>query len=192
MICTIGLTHYAQATPVPKVMKEVIGLYVQIVLLRRGPQDLPVSRLLLILTVCGFVAVSSLVYTLLPSTVGWPLPLAVETLFLLAWYAALLQLTGRSERFLQTATGVFGFRAVLAPPLLASQWLLARYQHDAVWQLPIAVASLALVVWLIAANSHIVKHALDWSTAASVALVILQVVSGELVVLALFPPAAAA
>jgi len=190
MICTIGPTHYAQAPPLPEVMKEVIGLYVQIVLLRRGPQDLPVSRLLLILTVCGFVAVSSVVYALLPSTAGWPLQLGVETLFVLAWYAALLQLAGRSERFLQTVTGVFGLRALLAPPLLASQWLLVRYQHDAVWQLPIAVAGLALVVWQIAANSHVVKQALDWSTAASVALVILQVVSGELVELALFAPAA--
>ena len=171
-------------------MKEVIGLYVQIVLLRRGPQDLPVSRLLLILTVCGYVAVSGVVQALLPSPSGWPLILAVEVLFTLAWYAALLQLTGRTERFLQTVTGVFGFRAVLAPPVLASQWLLQRYQHDPVWQLPVSVGGLALVVWLIAANSHIVKQALDWSTAASVALVILQVVSGELLVLALFAPVA--
>jgi hypothetical protein len=187
MICTIGRSNYAQAVPVPEVMREVISLYVQIALLRRGPQDLPTSRLLLILTVCGYAAVSALVGALLPPGVGRPPQLAVDVLFTLAWYAALLQLTGRSERFLQTATAVFGLRAVLAPLVIASQWLVQRFQHDATWQLPVAVAGLSLVIWLIAAISHVVKAALDWSIVWSVALVILQVLAGELLLAALFP-----
>jgi hypothetical protein len=169
-------------------MQEVIRLYAQIALLRRGPQDLPASRLLLILTVCGYAAVNALVSSLLPPSTGWPPQLAVEVLFTLAWYAALLQLTGRSERFLQTATAVFGLRSVLAPLVIASQWLMQRFQHDTTWQLPIAVAGLALVIWLIWANSHVVKAALDWSSISSVALVILQVLAGELLLVALFPP----
>jgi hypothetical protein len=169
-------------------MQEVIRLYAQIALLRRGPQDLPASRLLLILTVCGYAAVNALVSSLLPPSTGWPPQLAVDVLFTLAWYAALLQLTGRSERFLQTATAVFGLRSVLAPLVIASQWLMQRFQHDTTWQLPIAVGGLSLVIWLIAANSHVVKAALDWSSISSVALVILQVLAGELLVVALFAP----
>lgn len=190
MICTIGWTHYAQAAPVPEVMKEVIGLYVQIALLRRGPQDLPASRLLLILTVCGYAAVNALVSALLPPAQDWQLQLTVDVLFTLAWYAALLRLAGRRERFLQTATGVFGLQSVVAPLLIASEWLMRRYGQDTNWQLPIAVGGLALVMWLIAANSHVVKAALEWSSAASVALVILQVVSGELLLYALLPAGA--
>lgn len=188
MICTIGRPNYAQAVPVPKVMREVIRLYVQIALLRRGPQDLPASRLLLILTVCGYAAVNALVSSLLPPSTGWPPQLAVDVLFTLAWYAALLQLTSRSERFLQTATAVFGFQAVLSPLLIASEWLMRRFGQDTTWQLPIAVAGLALVIWLIAANTHVVKAALEWSSATSVALVILQIVASQLLVLALFSP----
>jgi len=188
MICTIGRPNYAQAVPLPKVMKEVVRLYLQIALLRRGPQDLPASRLLLILTVGGYAAVSALVSSLLPPGTGWPPQLAVDVLFTLAWYAALLQLTGRSERFLQTATAVFGLRSVLAPLLIGSQSLLLRYQHDTTWGLPIAVAGLSLVIWLIAANGHVVKAALDWSSISAVALVILQVLSGELLRAALFAP----
>jgi len=190
MICTIGRPNYAQAVPVPKVMQEVIRLYVQIALLRRGPQDLPASRLLLILTVCGYAAVNALVSSLLPPSTGWPPQLAIDVLFQLAWYAALLQLTGRSERFLQTTTAVFGFQAVLSPLLIASEWLMQRFGKDANWQLPIAVAGLALVIWLIAASSHVVKAALDWSSATSVALVILQIVASQLLLFALFPPGA--
>jgi hypothetical protein len=188
MICTIGRPNYAQAAAVPKVMREVIRLFVQITLLRRGPQDLPASRLLLALTVCGYAAVNALVSGLLPPGAGWPPQLAVDVLFTLAWYAALLQLTGRSERFLQTATAVFGLRSVLAPLVIASQWLMHRFEHDATWQLPIAVAGLSLVIWLIAANTHVVKAALEWSSITSVALVILQVLVGEVLQIALFPP----
>ena len=169
-------------------MREVIGLYVQIALLRRGPQDLPISRALLVLTVCGYAAVNALVSSLLPPGAAWAPQLAVDVLFMLAWYAALLQLAGRRERFLQTATGVFGFQAVLSPLLIASAWLMRRFAHDATWQLPVAVASLALVIWLSAANSHVVEATLDWSSASSVALVILQIVAGQLLQLALFPP----
>lgn len=169
-------------------MREVIRLYVQIALLRRGPQDLPTSRLLLVLTVCGYAAVNAVVNSLLPPGAGWPLQLAVDVLFTLAWYAALLQLTGRSERFLQTTTAVFGLQSVLAPLLIASEWLTRRFGQDTTWQLPIAVAGLALVIWLIAASTHVVKAALDWSTATSVALVILYIVAGQLLVFALFPP----
>jgi hypothetical protein len=168
-------------------MKDVVRLYVQIALLRRGPQDLPASWLLLALTMCAYAAVNALVSGLLPGT-GWPTPLAIDVLFTLAWYAALLQLTGRRERFLQTATAVFGFQSVLAPPLIVSEWLMKRFGQDSTWQLPITVAGLALVIWLIAANGHVVKAALDWSSATSVALVILQIVASQLLLLAFFPP----
>jgi hypothetical protein len=180
--------NYAQAMPQPKVMKEVVRLYVQIALLRRGPQDLPASWLLLALTMCAYAAVNVLVSGLLPPGTGFPPQLAIDVLFTLAWYAALLQLTGRRERFLQTATAVFGFQSVLAPPLIVSEWLMKRFGQDTTWQLPITVAGLALVIWLIAANGHVVKAALDWSSATSVALVILQIVASQLLLLAFFPP----
>jgi hypothetical protein len=49
-------------------------------------------------------------------------------------------------------------------------------------------ALLLLFAWVIAANSHIVKAALDWSATSSVALVILQTLAGWLLLSALFPP----
>ena len=169
-------------------MSDVVRLYVQIALLRRGPQDLPASWLLLTLTVCAYAAVNALVNSLLPPGTGWPPQLAIDVLFTLAWYAALLQLTGRRERFLQTTTAVFGFQSLLSPPLIASEWLMKRFGQDTTWQLPITVGGLALVIWLIAANGHVVKAALDWSSATSVALVILQIVASQLLLFALFPP----
>ena len=170
-------------------MRDLIRLFTQIALLRRGPQDVPASALLLGLTIFGYLCVNALVSSALPPVKGWPAQLMVDTLFTLLWYIALLKLAGRPERTLQTATAVFGFQAVLSPLLVASEWLMRRFGENAAWQLPIATAGLLLIVWLIAANSHVVKAALEWSSSASVALVILQIFAGQLLLLAVFPPA---
>jgi hypothetical protein len=168
-------------------MQQLVRLFTQIALLRRGPQDLPASALLLALTLTGYLGVNALVSALLPPVSGWPLQLLVDTLFTLAWYVALLQLVGRPERILQTSTAVFGFQAVLSPALIASEWLMRRFGEQTTWQLPIAFAGLALLVWLVAANGHVVKAALGWSGTASIMLVILQIFCGQLLLFALFP-----
>src|SRR5205823_7466308 len=85
-------------------MKQLIQLFAQIALLRRGPQDLPASTLLLALTVSAYLAVNLVVSSVLPPVKSWPAQVLVDTLFTLAWYVALLKLVGRSERILQTAT----------------------------------------------------------------------------------------
>jgi hypothetical protein len=170
-------------------MKELIQLFTQIALLRRGPQDLPASLLLLGMTIVGYFGINFLVSSLMPPLKGWPAHLAVDVVFTLVWYVVLLRLAGRSERTLQTTTAVFGFQAVLSPLLVVSEWLMLRFAQDATWQLPVALMWLILVIWVIAANSHVVKAALEWSSAASVALVILQILAGQLLLFALFPGA---
>jgi hypothetical protein len=169
-------------------MQEIIRLFTQIALLRRGPQDLPASMLLLALTVSGYLGVNFLLSAALPPEDHWQGPLLVDTLFTLVWYVALLKLLRRPERMLQTVTAVFGFQAVLSPLLIGCTWLMRRLGEDATWQVPVTCVGLLLFAWLIAANSHVVKAALEWPGAASVALVILQMLAAWLLVFALFPP----
>jgi hypothetical protein len=169
-------------------MKELIQLFTQIALLRRGPQDLPASLLLLTMTIVGYFGINFLVSSLMPSIKGWPdAHLVVDVVFTLAWYVVLLRIAGRSERTLQTTTAVFGFQAVLSPLVVVSEWLMLRFAKDATWQLPVALMWLMLFIWVIAASSHVVKAALEWSSPASVALVILQFLAGQLLLLTLFP-----
>jgi hypothetical protein len=169
-------------------MKELIRLFTQIALLRRGPQDVPASPLLLALTVAGYFLVNFAVSVVLPPFPGpWVAHLCVDVVFMLAWYALLMNLVRRPERFLQTTTAVYGFQTVLSPLLVAAVWLTRRFAQDSIWQFPATLMSLALLIWIIAANSHIVKAALEWSMPPSVALVILQTLAGNLLVLALFP-----
>lgn len=169
-------------------MGDLIRLYSQIAVLRRGPQDVPASTLLLIATIVSYFLINSAVTALLPALDGPWLPrLLLDVAFTLAWYALLLKLVRKPERIVQTITAVFGFQAVLAPVMVVSEWLALRYQHDAVWQLPFSLIALVLLIWLIAALGHVVKAALEWSGPASVAVVILQVLIENLVLLAISP-----
>jgi len=169
-------------------MQDLIRLFTQIALLRRGPQDVPASSLLLAMTIAGYFLVNFVVSYVLPPFPGpWLAQLAVDVVFIFVWYALLMRVMRRSERFLQTTTAVYGFQAVLSPMLVASVWLTRRFAQDSFWQFPVTLVSLALLIWIITANSHIVKAALDWSMPPSVALVILQTLAGNLLVIALFP-----
>jgi hypothetical protein len=172
-------------------MNEIVRLYAQIALLRRGPQDLPASTLLLTLTVGFYLGVNFLVASVLPPDKDWAAQVLIDALFTLLWYVALLRLLGRGERFLQTATAVFGLQALLSPLLIASDWLMLRFSQSTLWQLPVACAGLLLIAWLIAASSQIVRAALEWSSPASVVLVILQTFTGRLLLLALYPASSA-
>lgn len=192
-----------RSTPVPKDMRELAKLFMQIALLRRGPQDLPASTLLLVFTIVAYLAMNLLMNSLLPplnpagaaakikeaDQGSWPAQLMLDTVFTLVWYVVLLRLAGRPERTLQTTTAVFGFQIVLAPLLFFSSWLWPQFAHDSTWGVPIALFGIVLLGWLIAANSHIVKAALEWSGGASVALVILQILAAELLRRQLFPTA---
>ncbi|MBV8851822.1 MAG: hypothetical protein JOZ93_03045 [Sinobacteraceae bacterium] len=169
-------------------MQELIRLFAQVALLRRGPQDLPASALLLGLTIAGYFAVNFLISSLLPPFQGpWIAHLCVDVVFMFAWYTLLLRIVGKPERFLQTATAVYGFQLILSPLLIAAEGLTRRFPQDSLGQFAISLLSLGMLIWIIAANSHIVKAALEWSLLPSVALVILQTLAGTLLMLELFP-----
>ena len=181
-------------------MRELVRLFTQIALLRRGPQDLPASRLLLVLTIVAYLAINLLMNAIAPPAgagsaatkaaeaalhSSFPARLLLDTAFTLAWYVLLLRLAHRTERTLQTSTAVFGFQIVLTPLLFASSWLLS-VAPDPAWTLPSQLFEIIVGVWIIAANSFIVKAALEWSIGASVAIVILQIVASLLLGRAVF------
>src|ERR1700734_3311129 len=118
-------------------MSELLRLYGQIALLRKGPQDVPAAGLLLLLTAVAYFTVRVLMVLLLPLLSGpWLRALLVDVAFTIAWYWTLLRLLGRGARFVQTASALLGYRTVLAPLTLASEWLLRRFGENDTWQLP--------------------------------------------------------
>jgi hypothetical protein len=169
-------------------MKELVRLFVQIALMRRGPQDLPASATVLAATAAGYFLINCVVSAVLPPIKGpWFGHLIVDVLFTLAWYALLLRIIGRPERFLQTSTAVFGYQAVLSPFWIASIWLIQQFAEGDAWRFPVVMLGLAIVVWLVAANARVLKAALEWAMPSCVALVILQILAGQALLVYLFP-----
>jgi hypothetical protein len=168
-------------------MKELVRLFVQIALMRKGPQDLPASAAVLAGTAAAFFFINCLVSAVLPPIPGhWFGQLVVEVIFTVVWYALLLRILHRPERFLQTTTAVFGYQAVLAPLWISAVWLVRQFADDDTWRLPISMLGLAIVVWTVAANARVLKAALEWATPVCVALVILQYLAGQILLLYLF------
>jgi hypothetical protein len=169
-------------------MKELVRLFVQIALMRQGPQDVPASVTLLAATAAGYFFVNCLVSAVLPPISGpWFAQLVVDVLFTFAWYALLLTMLRRPERFVQTTTAVFGYQAVIAPLWIASVWAIRQLPEASVWRFPVVLLGLTVVVWLVAANARVLKSALEWAMPASVALAILQILAGQTLLVYLFP-----
>jgi hypothetical protein len=104
---------------------QFLKAFADIVLWRRGPQDLPASRLLLWLTAAAYVAVSilQLVLTDEPAA-AWLIFVLLDPLLLTSGVYLLLKLFGKADRFLQTATAVLGTSVVLGLALfLPVEWL---------------------------------------------------------------------
>jgi hypothetical protein len=169
-------------------MLNLLRLFADIALLRRGPEDVPASLFLLAATVAANFAVNFVVSLFLPPVRGpWLLHLLVDIAFTLLWYAALMRIASRSERFLQTTTAVFGYQTVLAPLWIAAAWLASRDIDASAWRLPVAAVGLGVLAWVLAANGRILRSALEQPMPVCVILVLLQVFLGQLLLLGLFP-----
>jgi hypothetical protein len=164
-------------------------LYFAIAIWRRGPQELPAVGILLPLTIAAYVLLSATVGELLPSMrPGWLWQVVLDALFVAAWYWLLLAIARRRERYLQTATALFGLQTVLAAPTMALVWLMQRLAHDDSMRLPVYIAALALAIWTLVAIGHILRSALDRPLGFCLILALLQMLVEELVFLSEFGP----
>jgi hypothetical protein len=143
-------------------VQQFLRIFLDIVLWRRGPQDLPASRLLLALSVAAYVAVSVAQLALFTeSTANWLFYTVLEPLLLLGWTWLVLRILGRGARFLQTATAVFGANAMLGVAMyLPLQVLLTATGSGPASGLAQAVAWLQVIAFALV-TGRILKVATD-------------------------------
>jgi hypothetical protein len=172
----------------PAGVMQMTRLYTDIALLRRGPEDVPVSAALLAATVFVYIFVSLALSTVMPVGEDNRIALiALDSFFAVAWYWVVLRLAGRPERFLQTTTAIFGYQTILAPAFIAGTWLFLKYMQDPTWQLPVSLLLFALAIWMLAVNGRILRAATGWPQISCVALVVLQALMSQLLARGLFP-----
>jgi hypothetical protein len=143
-------------------VQQFLRICLDIVLWRRGPQDLPASTLLLAIAIAAYVVVSAAQLALLGETAAtWLFFVAIDPLLLAAWVWLVLRLYGHQARFLQTASAVFGTGAVLGLGLyLPLQLVLTGFGFEATSGLA-QVFALALVIVFALVTGRIIKLATD-------------------------------
>jgi hypothetical protein len=168
-------------------MSRWLTIWLDICLLRAGPQDLPVSRVLLGLTLAGYLLVSTLLS--LPWYPGFTsLQIAVTDLALLIIFAgSVLYMTGNMARINQTLTALAGTGALLgllALPLVQS---LHRAQDTEPVSLPVLMFWLLLMGWNLLVVAHIIRHALSVILPIAVVIAVLYTLVAMQLISALFP-----
>jgi hypothetical protein len=151
-------------------VQQFLRIFLDIVLWRRGPQDLPASSLLVGLTLAAYVLVGAVQLALLDeSATEWLMFLVVDPAMLTATVWLLLRLYGRTERFQQTASAVLGTGALLGVVLyLPLQILVTGLGFEPAS--PVAQASgLVLVVVFVLVTGRILKLATDSSLFTGIA-----------------------
>jgi hypothetical protein len=145
-------------------MLALLETFLQIIMRRRGPEDLPDSQFLLVATLLAYmlaqVPVAAALY-------GWSTTslqaILLDAALLMVCFWLLMKATGRIARYRRTMTALLGTGTLLAfvqAPLV----LLSKFTGVA-GQPPMgpALGLLALVIWSIIVQAHIASRALSTS-----------------------------
>jgi len=172
-----------------KRLSEALRVLVGIVRLKNGPEDLPVSASLLVLTIVLATVLDAVTFAIVPTPADASpaLLIIINVLMTLIWYGALLRLAGRPERFLQTLTAIFGFQIILAPALVFTLWFMVTYQKDPTWQLPAELLRSIVGIWALVILARILRSATQWPIFTCVVLAIANELVTLLLVANLFP-----
>lgn len=145
-------------------MTQLIQIFWEICLLRKGPQDLPASHVLLGLSLVAYGTVSVVIaHTILAKLPMAILAAAVDTFLLAILSRVLLWARLLSNRWNQTCTALAGTGCIFEIAL----WPINVWQHaigntEPTFSLPLVLV-LTVLVWNVAVIAHILRHALSTS-----------------------------
>jgi hypothetical protein len=160
-------------------LRALFGVLVDIMLLRRGPEQLPASPALLAALVLLNLVVYSIASTVMaPPGAQVPNPWLVHFVslaLLLGWFRVTLLLLHKPERYVQTMIAVFGVNLLAVPtlPLFAA---LAPYAAQEAGAEPapalLSLMVLAVAFWFAAVMVRIVKTSFEWPWFAAIAFML--------------------
>lgn len=170
-------------------MHKLLTVFLNICLLRAGPQDVPAAGVVLLLAAGSYVGVDILV-ALTSYTFGQALLWsALDTLLLAAIAQLGLRWRGHPRRFQQTFSALTGSGALLSLVGWPFMLMLLRLpEGDADSALP-SLLIVLLMFWSIAVIAHILRHALSSSYAVGVLLALLYAIVSWNLGAFLFPQA---
>lgn len=160
--------------PFRSILAAGIDAWIGIVRFRKGPEDVPASTGLLLLALAGGVVLRGATLALLPASER-TMPVMMVGLSMglsLCFIWVIVRVARVPERFVQTATALFGAQVVLMPALLATGWFFLAHGNEPAWQMPAILLRLAVEVWVLLIAARIVRSATGWPMFACVGLAI--------------------
>jgi hypothetical protein len=165
-------------------MYNLIVLFFEIAILRKGPQDVPASPWMIRLLIPVYFVINLLILLVNSFTTNALAQILVEFLLLIGFCWPLLYFSGKSGRFAQTFSAFLGTDAVIsffAIPVVVS--LNSNSSDLALFGM------LLLMVWHWLVSGHIFRHALDKPLFFGLALSLLYILISSQVMEILFPVA---
>lgn len=167
-------------------MRSLLSLFIDIALLRRGPDSAPGTPAALAIAVVLYAGLASALMLIFRLDDHWVARLIVGIVFTLGWYWVLLTFGGKPERFTQTAVAVLGYQAMLLPLSLAVQWWFIQADTAKESTTIPQLLFLLVLAWSLAVNTRIVRAALEWPVLAAGAVVLAEFFTGLLLLAAMF------
>jgi hypothetical protein len=157
-------------------LRALLGVIVDIILFRRGPEHVPASPTLLAVVIAVYAAGAAIIGSLFsPPDQPWAVQLVVAIVVMLAFYQVALTVAKKRERFVQTMTAMFAVRALYTPllgPLVGS--FMASIQAKQPPSSMLLLLILAGTIWGLVIDVRIMRSAFEWPTPAAALLVIGQ------------------
>jgi hypothetical protein len=142
-------------------LRALLNPFIQICLLRRGPQDLPTSGILLAIALTAHTVMSILLSKVSLGAGGALLSGVLDTVLLVVLTGALLYVQRRKTRLIQTLTALAGTATILTfIALPISGWLHGADQAAGEGGFALLLL-LIITAWSLAVAGHIFRHALS-------------------------------
>jgi hypothetical protein len=152
-------------------VQQFLKVFVDIVLWRRGPQDLPSSNLLVAATLAVYVLVSLLQLAFMKtSTALYLVVVFIDPLLLMGWVWLVLRIFGHPERYQQSVAAVLGTSALLGLALALPAQLLIGVDEPRVSTLTAELFTIALFVVFVLVSGRIVQLATESTLFTGVAI----------------------
>ena len=165
-------------------MIKLLTVFWNIILRKSGPEEVPGSNFLLVMTFIFFLLSQILVgFKMYQGAVSLFFQLLfLDTVLLIIWLRAILQLSGKLERFRQSLTALFGtgtlFNFILSPFMIFYapylEQLTSSDELQIAAELPIpmflGVVILVIAIWSVLVMGHIFSRAISKSRAIGLGL----------------------
>ncbi|MGR9044525.1 MAG: hypothetical protein ACU83N_04460 [Gammaproteobacteria bacterium] len=168
-------------------MFELIKLLFDICLLNKGPQDIPPSSWLLNGLILAYALIGFLVLYIGTPWYDAALQVLVEIALVILFTKVLLGLTRKPERYLQTASALFG------TDVLISFFALPAMTSMTTGKMTLLTFSvmLGLMIWHWLVTGHIIRHAISQSLSFGLGIAFLYILATYRIMALLFPQAVA-